>query len=186
MSTIPIYKRLKNVDSSLQIKPLTSRDREQFVHEYRKIQGRIPWTVNKARFGQNDILGCIDTISYDPWEIVLDQTSTVNHISHRKREIQRMLHHSPEVPDVRVVVHGVDGHREKKDNEWVPVITRHVMEQWIDDDDWERTEMPVPELASEGSVEMKGNGRATMNPPENKSPEINSKSMTNKNKKVKP
>jgi len=28
--------------------------------------------------------------------------------------------------------------------------------------------------------------RATMNPPENKSPEINSKSMTNKNKKVKP
>ena len=59
------------------------------------------------------------------------------------------------------------------------------MEQWIDDDDWERTEMPVPELASEGSDVMKGNGRATMNPSENKAPEINSKKMENKNKRVK-
>ena len=95
-----------------------------------------------------------------------------------------MLHHSPEVPDVRVVVHGVDGHREKKDNEWVPVITRHVMEQWIDDD-WERTEMPVPELASDGSVEMKGNHTATMNPPEIKHQKTNSKRTHYKIEKVK-
>ena len=129
-------------------KPLTSKDREHYVHKLREREGRIAWTVNKSRFGQNDILGCIDTISYDPWGIILDQTSTIRHISDRKREIQRMLHHSPEVPDVRVVVHGVDGHREKKENVWVPVITRHVMEQWIDDDDWERYEMPVPEINS--------------------------------------
>ena len=71
-------------------------------------------------------------------------------------------------------------------SEWFPVITRHVMEQWIDDDDWERTEMPVPELASEDSIGLKGNDRATMNPPENKAPEINSKKTENKNKRVKP
>ena len=45
--------------------------------------------------------------------------------------------------------------------------------------------MPVLELTSEDSIEMKGNDRATMNPPENKSPEINSKKMENKNRKVK-
>ena len=167
-------------------KPLTSKDRENYVHKLREREGRIAWTVRKSRFGQNDILGCVDTISYDPWGIILDQTSTIRHISDRKREIQRMLHHSPEVPDVRVVVHGVDGHRERKGNEWVPVITRHVMEEWIDDDDWERTEMPVPELASEGSVEMKGNGRATMNPPEPRQPKTNSKRTQNKLQKVKP
>ena len=167
-------------------KPLTSRDREQYVHKLRTRAGRIAWTVNKARFGQNDILGCIDTISYTPWDIFLDQTSTVHHIADKRAEITRMLRDAPETPGVVIFIHGIDGYREKQGNEWVPVITRHVMEQWIDDDDWERTEMPVPELASEGSVEMKGNDRTTMNPPENKSPEINSKSMTNKNKKVKP
>ena len=166
-------------------KPLTSKYRENYVHKLREREGRIAWTVRKSRFGQNDILGCVDTISYDPWGIILDQTSTIRHISDRKREIQRMLHHSPEVPDVRVVVHGVDGHREKKENVWVPVITRHVVEQWIDDGDWERTEMPVPELASEGSDEMKGNDRATMNPPENGRAKTNSKRMQNKLQKVK-
>ena len=35
MSTTQILKKLKSVDSSLQIKPLASRDREQYVHEYR-------------------------------------------------------------------------------------------------------------------------------------------------------
>ncbi len=144
MTPMPIYKRLKNVDSSLQIKPLTSRDREQFVHEYRKSQDRIPWTVNKARFGQNDMLGCIDTISYDPWEIILDQTSTIHHVSDKKREIQRMLHHSPEVSGIRIVVHGVDGYRIMQGKKWIPVITRHVEETWIDDE-WEREEVPIDE-----------------------------------------
>ena len=167
-------------------KPLTSKDRENYVHKLREREGRIAWTVRKSRFGQNDILGCVDTISYDPWGIILDQTSTIRHISDRKREIQRMLHHSPEVPDVRVVVHGVDGHREKKENVWVPVITRHVVEQWIDDGDWERTEMPVPELASDGSVEMKSDGRATMNPPETRHQKTNSKRTHYKIEKVKP
>jgi len=158
-------------------KPLTSKDREHYVHKLRAREGRIAWTVNKSRFGQNDILGCIDTISYTPWDIYMDQTSTVNHISHKRAEIRRMLINAPETVGVSIFVHGIDGYREKRDNVWVPVITRHVMEQWIDDDDWERTEMPVPELASEGSVEMKGNGRATMNPSEPRQPKTNSKRM---------
>ena len=33
-------------------KPLTSRDREQYVHKLRTREGRIAWTVNKSRFGQ--------------------------------------------------------------------------------------------------------------------------------------
>ena len=123
-------------------KPLTSRDREQFVHEYRKNQGRIPWTVNKSSFGQNDILGCIDTISYDPWEVILDQTSTIHHISDKKREIQRMLKHSPETSDIKIVVHGVDGYRIRQEKKWIPVISRHVIETWIDDE-WEREDMPI-------------------------------------------
>ena len=166
-------------------KPLTSRDREQYVHKLRTREGRIAWTVNKSRFGQNDILGCIDTISYTPWDIYMDQTTTVSHISPRRAEIKRMLINAPETAGVSIFVHGIDGYRERKGNVWVPVITRHVMEQWIDDDDWERTEMPVPEWTSEGSYEMKGTGRATMNPSENGRAKMNSKSVMNKNRKVK-
>ena len=167
-------------------KPLTSKDRENYVHKLREREGRVAWTVNKSRFGQNDILGCIDTISYTPWDIYMDQTSTVNHISHKRAEIKRMLIDAPETAGVSIFVHGIDGYRERKGNEWVPVITRHVMEQWIDDDDWERTEMPVPELASEGSVKTKGDGRASMNPPEIRHQKTNSKRMQNKLQKVKP
>jgi hypothetical protein len=58
------------------------------------------------------------------------------------------------------------------------------MEQWIDDDDWERSEMPVPELTSEDSIEMKDDDRATMNPPKNKAPEIKAKKKENKNKRA--
>ena len=134
----------KSISTLTKKKPLTSRDREQFVHEYRKNQGRIPWTVNKSSFGQNDILGCIDTISYDPWEIILDQTSTVHHISNKKREIQRMLKHSPETSDIKIVVHGVDGYRIRQEKKWIPVITRHVEETWIDDE-WEREEVQIDE-----------------------------------------
>ena len=47
-------------------KPLTSKDREHYIHKLREREGRVAWTVNKSRFGQNDILGCIDTISYTP------------------------------------------------------------------------------------------------------------------------
>ena len=125
-------------------KPLTSRNREQYVHEYRKSQGRIPWTVNKSSFGQNDILGCIDTISYDPWEIIMDQTSTIHHIPDKKKEIQRMLQHSPEVSGIRIVVHGVDGYQIMQGKKWIPVISRHVEETWIDDG-WEGEEVPIGE-----------------------------------------
>ena len=166
-------------------KPLTSKDREHYVHKLRAREGRIAWTVNKSRFGQNDILGCIDTISYTPWDIYMDQTSTVNHISHKRAEIKRMLINAPETVGVSIFVHGIDGYRERKGNEWVPVITRHVMEQWIDDDDWERTEMPVPEWTSEGSVEMKADDTATMNPPEPRQPKTNSKRTHYKIEKVK-
>ncbi len=123
-------------------KPLTSKDREHYVHNMREKEGRTAWTVNKASFGQNDILGCIDTISYDPWEIILDQTSTVHHISDKKREIQRMLKRSPETSDIKIVVHGVDGYRIRQEKKWIPVITRHVEETWIDDE-WERENMPI-------------------------------------------
>jgi len=167
-------------------KPLTSKDRENYVHKLREREGRVAWTVNKSRFGQNDILGCIDTISYTPWDIYMDQTTTVSHISPRRAEIKRMLINAPETAGVSIFVHGIDGYREKRDNVWVPVFTRHVMEQWIDDDDWERTEMPVPELASEGSIEMKGDDRATMNPPEIRQPKTNSKRTHYKIEKVKP
>ena len=129
-------------------KPLTSRDREQYVHKLRTREGRIAWTVNKSRFGQNDILGCIDTISYTPWDVFLDQTSTVNHISHKRAEIKRMLINAPETAGVSIFVHGIDGHRERKGNEWVPVITRHVMEEWKGTDEWERIEIPLSELTT--------------------------------------
>jgi hypothetical protein len=125
-------------------KPLTSKDRENYVHKLREREGRVAWTVNKSRFGQNDILGCIDTISYDPWEIIMDQTSTIHHISDKKKEIQRMLQHSPEVSGIRIVVHGVDGYQIMQGKKWIPVISRHVEETWIDDE-WEREEVPIGE-----------------------------------------
>jgi hypothetical protein len=126
-------------------KPLASKDREHYIHNMREKEGRTAWTVNKASFGQNDILGCIDTISYDPWEIILDQTSTVHHVPDKKKEIQRMLQHPPEVSGIKIVIHGVDGYRIMHGKKWIPVISRHVMEEWIDDGEWERTEMPVHE-----------------------------------------
>ena len=181
-----LHNGTKRKSGRIMRKPLTSKDREHYVHKLREREGRTAWTVNKSRFGQNDILGCIDTISYTPWDIFMDQTSTVNHISHKRAEIKRMLTNAPETAGVSIFVHGIDGYREKRDNVWVPVITRHVMEQWIDDDDWERTEMPVLELASEGSDEMKGNGRATMNPPETGHQKTNSKRTQDKLQKVKP
>ena len=76
----------------------------------------------------------------------MDQTTTVSHISPRRAEIKRTLINAPETAGVSIFVHGIDGHRERKGNEWVPVITRHVMEKWIDDDDWERTEMQCRKL----------------------------------------
>ena len=180
-----LHNGTKRKSGRIMRKPLTSKDREHYVHGLREREGRTAWTVNKSRFGQNDILGCIDTISYTPWDIYMDQTSTVNHISHKRAEIRRMLINAPETPGVSIFIHGIDGYRERKGNVWVPVVTRHVMEQWIDDDDWERTEMPVPELASEGSDEMKGNDRATMNPPETRQPKTNYKRTQNKLQKVK-
>ena len=183
MSTTQILKKLKNVDSSLQTKPLTSRDREQYVHEYRKSQGRIPWTVNKARFGQNDMLGCIDTISYDPWEIILDQTSTVHHIPDKKREIQRMLHHSPETSDIKIVVHGVDGYRIRQEKKWIPVISRHVEETWIDDE-WERAEVPIDENRLHRFEESMVSECNTIED-DKEAPKIKSKVMGNKKQVVK-
>ena len=138
-------------------KPLTSRDREQYVHKLRTREGRIAWTVNRARFGQNDILGCIDTISYTPWDIFLDQTTDVSNISHRRAEIKRMLMDAPETPGVVIFVHGIDGYREKQGKDWVPVITRHVMEEWKDTDEWERIEIPLSESTTGDSRGMKGN-----------------------------
>ena len=140
-------------------KPLTSRDREQYVHKLRTREGRIAWTVNKSRFGQNDIFGCIDTISYTPWDIYMDQTSTFNHISHKRTEIVRMLRDAPETPGVVIFIHGIDGYREKQGKEWVPVITRHVMEEWKGTDEWDRIEIPLSELTTgdlRGSKQEKG------------------------------
>ena len=138
-------------------KPLTSRDREQYVHKLRTREGRIAWTVNKSRFGQNDILGCIDTISYTPWDIFLDQTTTVHHIADKRAEITRMLRDAPETPRVVIFVHGIDGYREKQGKDWVPVITRHVMEEWKDTGEWERIEIPLSESTTGDYRGMKGN-----------------------------
>lgn len=124
-------------------KPLTSKDREKYIHDMREKEGRIVWTVNKARFGQNDIFGCIDTISYTCFDIFMDQTSTVNHISHKKAEIHRMLKDAPETIDIRIFIHGIDGYRMKAGKTWIPVFTRHVMETWLEDGEWEREEMKI-------------------------------------------
>lgn len=132
------------------IKPLTSRDREQYIHRMRENEGRVTWTVNKSSFGQNDILGCIDTISYTQWDIILDQTSTVRHISDKRREIERMLHDAPETQLTLIFVHGIDGYREKQGTKWVPVITRHVTEKWIDSGEWEREEITPRRFLSTG------------------------------------
>ena len=123
--------------------PLTSRDREQYVHQYRIEQNMVAWTVNKARFGQNDILGCIDTISYDPYQIILDQTSTVHHISDKIKEIKRMLRNAPESIEILIEVHGIDGYRIRKEKKWTPVVTRHVKYTWVETDEWEKEEVPV-------------------------------------------
>ncbi|MGP6240468.1 hypothetical protein ACNF40_08730 [Cuniculiplasma sp. SKW4] len=122
-------------------KPLTSRDREQYVHRFRENQGRISWTVRKASFGQNDILGCVDTISYTPSRIIFDQTSTVHHIPDKRKEYQRMLQNSPTHPGIMVCIHGVEGYRKKIDGKWIPVITRHVIETWLPDSSWKREEV---------------------------------------------
>lgn len=124
-------------------KPLTSRDREQYVHQLNQNEGRIAWTVNKSRFGQNDILGCIDTISYTPINLTLDQTSTVYHMSDKRKEIKRMLKTAPQTEDFTIRVHGLDGYRIKQGKKWVPVFTRHVMEEWMANGKWNRVEMPI-------------------------------------------
>jgi hypothetical protein len=173
-------------NNGLKKSALTGSDREKYVEKIRTSEGYITHRVHKARFGQNDIFGCIDVLSYDPWGLWMDQISTVHHISDKVKEIERMLKNPPENTLNHIMVHGVDGYATGSGKNRTIHITRHVTLEWLEDGEWERTEMPVPELASEGSIEMKGDDRATMNPPENKSPEINSKSMTNKNKKVKP
>ena len=122
-------------------KPLTSGDRERYVHRYRQSQGKVSWTVHKSSFGQNDILGCVDTISYSPSRIILDQTSTVHHIPDKRKEYRRMLQKSPTNPGIMVCIHGVEGFRKKIDGKWIPVITRHVIETWLSDDSWKREEV---------------------------------------------
>ena len=138
----------------LKKKSLTAKDREQYIHKLRAREGRIAWTVNKARFGQNDILGCIDTISYTPWVIILDQTSTVNHISHKRAEIERMLINAPVNSNLIVTIHGVDGFREKQGKDWIPIITRHVMETWQKDRTWHRVEIIPPESITGGYLKV--------------------------------
>ena len=123
--------------------PLTSRDREQYVHQYRIDQNMVAWTVNKARFGQNDILGCIDTISYDPYQIILDQTTSVSNVSYKRIEIKRMLLNAPESIEILIEVHGIDGYRIRKEKKWTPVVTRHVKYTWVETDEWEKEEVPV-------------------------------------------
>ena len=138
----------------LKKKPLTGKDREKYIHGLRESEGRITWTVNKAKFGQNDILGCIDTISYSPFDIYLDQTSTVHHISDKKAEIIRMLKNAPETINIVIRVHGVDGYRLGDQI----VITRYVRETWLEDGTWEREQIYPPESITGDLRGMKGNG----------------------------
>ncbi|MBX8640754.1 MAG: hypothetical protein KIS29_10505 [Thermoplasmata archaeon] len=125
----------------LKKKPLTGKDREKYIHGLRESEGRVTWTNHKVRFGAQDILGCIDTISYSPFDIYLDQTSTVNHMSHKRAEIVRMLKDAPETINVVVMVHGVDGYRLGNEK----VITRYVRETWLEDGSWEREQIYPPE-----------------------------------------
>lgn len=168
----PVTAVTKKKKGKVTRKPLTSGDREQYIHALREKQGRIAWTVHKSSFGQNDILGCVDTISYTSSDIILDQTSTVREISHKRIEYRRIV----------ICVHGVDGFREKIEKKWSPVITRHVMETWQPDGTWKRKEMPI---VNQDLIKLKSEGTPEYNyiMKEDDEVQIVLKSNTNKNRR---
>ena len=184
MSPMPILKKLKRIDPNIQIKPLTSRDREQFVHRYRQRQAVIPWTVTKVRFSPNDILGCVDTISYDPKRIILDQTSVINEISHKRIEFKRMLINCPQTEAILVEIHGIDGYRIKRGNKWYANFTRHVIVTWVEQDKWERRDVPIDEPQPYGFDNSMTSECNTINDNKDGS-KIKSKVMENKKHSVK-
>jgi len=155
MNTNSVTTVTKKKKGKITRKPLTSGDREQYIHAFREKQGRIAWTVHKSSFGQNDILGCVDTISYTPSDIILDQTSTVREISHKRIEYRRMLKKPSQSKRIVSCVHGVDGFREKIEKKWSPMITRHVMETWLPDGTWKREEMPI---VNQAPIKLKSEG----------------------------
>jgi hypothetical protein len=124
-------------------KPLTSKDRERYVHATRENAGMTAWTVQKSSFGQNDILGCIDTISYKPRIIYLDQTTSISNVAPRQRKIENSLKAPPATSSIVISVHGIDGYKEKFGIDWIPVITRHVQCVWLPDGSWTRTEKEI-------------------------------------------
>lgn len=158
----PVTTVTKKKKGRITRKPLTSGDREQYIHALREKQGRIAWTVHKSSFGQNDILGCVNTISYTSSDIILDQTSTVREISHKRIEYRRMLKKPSQSRRIVICVHGVDGFREKIEKKWSPVITRHVMETWQPDGTWKRKEMPI---VNQDPIKLKCEGIPELNTP---------------------
>jgi hypothetical protein len=114
-------------------KPLTGPDREKYVQAIRSNEGRITHRVHKSTYGQNDIFG-IDVISYSPYDIIMDQTTTTGHMSDRAKKIEYMLKEPPEVVEIKVYVHGIDGYKLKDEIH----ITRHIIYEWLDDGTWEK------------------------------------------------
>lgn len=118
-------------------KPLTSSEREKYWEQIRQRAGYITHRNNKSRFGKQDILGC-DIVSYDPYDIIFSQVSTVNHISHKRKQIMDAIKKPPETTAVIFEAVGIDGYRAGDR----VVITRIVQETWIEDDYWEHNEIP--------------------------------------------
>ena len=126
-------------------KPLTGPDREKMIEAWRIAQGRKVRRVLKSTFGKNDILG-MDVLSYSPLDFYLDQVTTVRHISDRKKKIVEILEEPPKFLIIGVFVHGIDGYRIGKEK----IMERWVMEEWLYDGTWERTEIPPVDFYSGG------------------------------------
>lgn len=137
-------------------KPLTSSEREKYWEQFRHRDGYITHRNNKSRFGKQDILGC-DIVSYDPYGVIFSQVSTVNHISHKRKQIMDAIKQPPETTAVIFEAVGIDGYKILGQF----TITRIVQEIWIEDDYWEHNEIPVditpPESISGDLRGMKAN-----------------------------
>ena len=143
--------------------PLTGSDREKYIERIRKSDGYVTHRVHKARFGPNDIFGCIDIISYDPWGLLMDQVSTVHHISDKVKEIERMLKVPPENTLNHIKVHGIDGYATGKGKARKIHVTRYVVLEWLEDGTWEREEIAIRTSSDPSNLNVRyGEGNLTL------------------------
>lgn len=121
----------------LKHRPLSGPDREKIVQKLRQDAGYATHRVHKARYGPNDIFGCIDVVSYCPQEFIMDQVSTVHHIPDKIHEIERMLFHAPASDNIKIFVFGIDGYKQGSHI----IVTRLVRVRWNSSNHWEKVEL---------------------------------------------